>query len=138
MRIAIVGPCAAGKTTLQNNLVRLGYDARAVAQEHSEVQAMWQQIARPDILIYLDAALATINARRNVNWEQEYLDRMNRRLTHARAHAHFWLDTNPLTPVQVYERVAEFLASIGVHPNFRKEQKNANSWHHSLARFVRL
>ena len=121
MRIAIVGPCAAGKTTLQNNLVRLGYDARAVAQEHSEAQTMWQQIARPDILIYLDASLATIHQRLKVDWEQEYLDRMNRRLTHARSHAHFWLDTNPLTPAQICERVAEFLISIGVHPNPRKE-----------------
>ena len=138
MRIAIVGPCAAGKSTLAENLQTRGYDAEDCGQEHSEVQTMWQQIARPDILIYLDASLATIHQRLKVDWEHDYLDRMNRRLTHARAHAHFWLDTNPLTPVQVYERVAEFLASIGVHPNFRKEQNNANSWHHSLARFVRL
>ena len=133
MRIAIVGPCAAGKTTLQNNLVRLGYDAHAVAQEHSEVQAMWQQIAHSDILVYLDASLETIQRRLNVDWEQEYLDRMNRRLTHARVHAHFYLDTNQSTPAQVCERVVEFLISIGVHPEPRKEQNNANGWHHSLA-----
>jgi len=41
MKIMIVGPCAAGKTTLEANLTKLGYDARAVAQEHSEVQTMW-------------------------------------------------------------------------------------------------
>jgi deoxyadenosine/deoxycytidine kinase len=121
MRIAIVGPCAAGKTTLQNNLVRLGYDARAVAQEHSQVQSMWQRVTRPDVVIYLDASLATINSRRNVNWEQSYLDEMNRRLTHARAHAHFFLDTNPLTPEQVCDRVAGFLLSIGIHPNRMEE-----------------
>ncbi|MEW5720194.1 MAG: hypothetical protein AB1817_16330 [Chloroflexota bacterium] len=115
MRIAIVGPCGAGTTTLQDNLVRLGYDARAVAQEHSQAQTMWQRVTRPDVVIYLDAALATINARRNVHWEQSYLDEMNRRLAHARAHAHFFVDTNLLTPAQVSARVAAFLESIEIH-----------------------
>ncbi len=117
MRIAIVGPCGAGKTTLQNNLVRLGYEARAIAQEHSGAQAMWQRVTRPDVAIYLDAALATINARRGVHWEQSYLDEMNRRLAHARAHAHFYLDTNALTPAQVSARVVAFLASSEIYPN---------------------
>ena len=121
MRIVIVGPCAAGKTTLQNNLVRLGYDARDVAQEHSEAQTMWQQIARPDILIFLDASLETIRRRLKVDWEQAYLDEMNRRLTHARVHAHFFLDTNPLTPIQVCDRVVEFLNSRGAYPNFTED-----------------
>jgi cytidylate kinase len=111
MRIAIVGPCGAGKTTLEANLTRLGYDARAVAQEHSGVPAMWQRVTRPDVVIYLDASLATINARRKVNWEQRYLDEMNRRLAHARAHAHFYLDTNDLTIEQVCARVVEFLTT---------------------------
>jgi len=109
MRISIVGPCAAGKSTLAKNLQSLGYSAEDCAQEHSEVAAMWQRIARPDVLIYLDANLATINARRNVVWEQAYLDKMNRRLEHARAHAHFFLDTNDLTIDQVRAHVVHFL-----------------------------
>jgi deoxyadenosine/deoxycytidine kinase len=121
MRIAIVGPCGAGKTTLQDNLVRLGYDARAIVQEHSEVQAMWQRVMHPDVVIYLDASLPTINARRDVNWEQGYLDEMNRRLMHVHAHAQFFLDTNPLRPAQVCERVVEFLMSVGVFPSQKKE-----------------
>ncbi len=117
MRIAIVGPCGAGKTTLQDNLVRLGYNARAIAQEHSGVLTMWQQITQPDILIYLDVSLENICRRLKVNWEHAYLDEMNRRLAHARTHAHFFLDTNPLTADQVCARVETFLRSIGVEPN---------------------
>ena len=109
MKIAIVGPCAAGKTTLEGNLIQLGYDAHAVVQEHSGVQTMWQRVTRPDVIIYLDASLPTINARRGANWEQSYLDEMNRRLAHARAHADFFLDTDALSVAQVRERVLEFL-----------------------------
>jgi deoxyadenosine/deoxycytidine kinase len=117
MRIAIVGPCGAGKTTLETHLRQLGYDAHAVAQEHSGVPAMWQRVTRPDVVIYLDASLATINARRNVNWESRYLDEMNRRLAHARAHAHFYLDTNDLTIDQMCARVLEFLNAEHCLPN---------------------
>ncbi len=109
MKIGIVGPCAAGKTTLQSNLNRLGYDAHAIAQEHSHVQTMWQRVTLPDVVIYLDAALPTIRARLRVGWEQGYLDEMNRRLTHARAHADFYVNTNSLTPEQVCAQVVEFL-----------------------------
>ncbi len=116
MKIAIVGPCAAGKSTLAKNLRARGYNAEDCGQEHSGVQTMWQRIARPDILIYLDASLATINQRRQVNWDQVYLDEMNRRLTHARAHAQFFLDTNALTPAQVRERVESFLRALDIVP----------------------
>lgn len=112
MKIGIVGPCAAGKTTLEANLKKLGYDAHAVSQEHSGVQTMWLQITKPDVLIFLDVSLENIRRRLNVNWEQPYLDEMRRRLMHARQHAHFFIDTNPLTPAQVCNRAIEFLHSI--------------------------
>lgn len=111
MKIGIVGPCAAGKTTLQNNLIRLGYDAHAISQEHSGVQYMWQRITNPDVLIFLDASLATICERLQVNWEQSYIDEQQRRLNHAREHTHFFLATDMLTRDQVAEQVIEFLKS---------------------------
>jgi deoxyadenosine/deoxycytidine kinase len=109
MKIAIVGPCAAGKTTLEVNLTQRGYDAHAIVQEHSGVQTMWQQITRPDLVIYLDANIATINARRKTNWEPSYLAEMNRRLTHAHTPADFFLDTNDLTIEAVLAQVLKFL-----------------------------
>lgn len=119
MKIGIVGPCAAGKTTLQNNLIRLGYDAHAIVQEHSGVQDMWQRITQPDVLIFLDASLATICARQNVTWEQSYIDEQQRRLTHAHTHADFFLLTDELTRDQVAERAIEFLNSRAAIPEQR-------------------
>ncbi|MCL4394715.1 MAG: hypothetical protein M1482_07915 [Chloroflexi bacterium] len=116
MRIGIVGPCAAGKSTLAANLTRLGYDAHAIAQEHSHVQTMWLQIGKPAVLIYLDASLATICTRLNVKWEQSYIDEQNRRLADARAHADFSLTTDPLTCEEVAARAAAFLRSLPAPP----------------------
>lgn len=112
MKIGIVGPCAAGKTTLETNLKKLGYNAHAISQEHSGVQTMWQQITQPDILIYLNVSLTNMNRRLKVNWEQSYIDEMNRRLMHAREHADFFIDTNPLTSAQVCATAIDFLNSI--------------------------
>lgn len=111
MKIGIVGPCAAGKSTLAARLARLGYDAHDCAQEHSEVQTMWQRICRPELLLYLDASLPTIRARLNVHWDQAYLDELNRRLTHAREHADMYLDTNGLAVDEVLARIVAFLES---------------------------
>ena len=109
MKIGIVGPCAAGKTTLAGNLSRLGYDAHAIAQEHSQVQSMWRQITNPDLLVYLDASLETICARLNVAWEQSYVDEQVRRLNDARAHADFAIVTDDLTREEVAARVVAYL-----------------------------
>jgi shikimate kinase len=116
MKIGIVGPCAAGKTTLAHNLSILGYDAHPIGQEHSEVQTMWRQMTHPDILIYLDASLQTICARLNVTWEQRYVDEQKRRLSDARAHAQFVLITDGLSRERVASCAVEFLESISVFP----------------------
>lgn len=109
MKIGIVGPCGVGKSTLAHRLAALGYDAHDIAQEHSLVPTMWREISSPDVLIYLDASLATIRQRLGVDWDQDYLDELIDRVKNARAQAHFVLPTDDMTEEQVTERIHEFL-----------------------------
>lgn len=107
--IGIVGPCAAGKSTLIASLAENGIAARHIAQEHSYVKTMWQRITNPDILIYLDVSFLESMRRRPMNWgESEFLEQVNR-LEHARQHADFYLNTDLLTPQQVLTQVMEYL-----------------------------
>lgn len=113
LRVGIVGPCGAGKTTLAAGLRQEGYDARVIAQEHSYVPDMWQRLAKPEVLIFLQASWAVTSARRRLNWtEAEWLEQQHR-LRHARQHAHFYLETDTLTIEEVRQRVLDFLAPLG-------------------------
>ena len=108
LRIGVVGPCGAGKSTLVENL-RDKFNIRAISQEHSYVPDMWQRINPTDVLVYLDASLDTIARRRQISWGQERLDALNHRLRHARAHADFYLPTDGLSAEEVAAAVEEFL-----------------------------
>lgn len=107
--IAIVGPCGAGKSTLENGLKAHGYRARAIVQEHSYVPTMWQRLTNPDILIFLQASRLTGASRRQLNWTEAEWQEQQRRLSHARQHAHFYLDTDNLEIEEVLHAVLEFL-----------------------------
>jgi cytidylate kinase len=109
MRIAVVGPCASGKTALVERLQNLGYEIRECAQEHSNVPTMWRRISQPDVLIYLDASLAAIAGRRSIDWGAGYLAELNRRLSHARQHCDLYIQTDGLSEEEVLERALEFL-----------------------------
>ncbi len=107
--IGVVGPCGSGKSTLIAKLEKNGYACRHIAQEHSYVQAMWQIISKPDILIYLHASFPISTARRKLNWyEKDYTEQL-RRLAHAREHAHVTINTDDLTPDQVLEKALDYL-----------------------------
>lgn len=109
MLIGVVGPCGAGKTSLVAGLTDLGYQARAIAQEHSYVPSMWQHITNPDLLLYLDVSYENTISRRQLNWTQkEYAEQLHR-LRHARQYADFFLDTNQLTINQVLVQVVHFI-----------------------------
>jgi cytidylate kinase len=107
--IGIVGPCGAGKTTLAEGLKRSGFRARAIVQEHSYVPDMWQRLAKPDVLIFLQASRSVGGRRRNMDWTEAEWEEQQRRLRHAREHADFFLDTDPLTIAQVLESITAFL-----------------------------
>ena len=110
--IGIVGVCAAGKTTLISNLTRLGYTCRHIAQEHSYVPDMWQQLTDPDILVYLEASYPMTIARRNMNWTQSEYQEQLERLVHAKSHADILVYTDNLTPQEVFEYVVSKLISL--------------------------
>ncbi len=110
--IGIVGPCGSGKSTLSVGLKKHGYTCRHIAQEHSYVQAMWQKITNPDILIYLNASFPVSTRRRRLNWQEKDYEEQLRRLTHARQHANLVIDTDDLTPGQVLQKVLEYLKEI--------------------------
>ncbi len=107
--IGVVGPCGSGKSTLIAGLERQGYACRHIAQEHSYAQAMWQIIAKPDLLIYLGASFPVSTARRRLDWQEKDYQEQLRRLGHARQHAQLIIDTDPLTPDQVLQKALDFL-----------------------------
>ena len=109
LRIGLVGPCAAGKSTLAARLRVLGYEVRHIAQEHSYVPYMWQRISKPDILIYLDVSYENTLLRRRLNWARSEYEEQLRRLSHARQHAHVYIDTNKLTSEEVLMEILKSL-----------------------------
>lgn len=113
LRIAVVGPCASGKSTLVGALQKMGYKVHHVAQEHSYVPYMWQHITKPDVLIYLDLDYDTMKARRPHNCgPPRALVEQHKRLSHARQHCHLYLDTTSLSPAQVQAQVLNFLQNL--------------------------
>jgi hypothetical protein len=113
LHIVIVGPCAAGKTTLVHGLWARGLmGARVVAQEHSGVPDLWRMRGQPDVLIYLDAKLETIAARQHrTDWTTDYLAEQLRRLRTAWVACDLYLPTDDLTIEEVLERVTHYLKS---------------------------
>ncbi len=103
--IAIVGPCASGKSTLARCLAEQGIRARQVVQEHSFVPEMWQIIAQPDLLVYLDASFQTCSQRKNLNWRQRDYDEQNLRLAHAKENCDLLIQTDGQSEANVLDEV---------------------------------
>jgi deoxyadenosine/deoxycytidine kinase len=91
--IGVVGPCAAGKSTLIAGLEGYGYQARHIAQEHSFVQDMWKRLTNPDVLVFLQASYPVTC----------------QRLSHARLNADLFVETDKLSIEDVLQQVLDFL-----------------------------
>ena len=110
--IKVVGVSASGKSTLVTALRELGYNARPVSQEHSDVAELWKQFGFPRILIYLDNDLESQRLRRlDVEWDAANLAQEHERLRSARDHADLRINTATVTADQVRELAVAFLVA---------------------------
>jgi adenylate kinase family enzyme len=91
-RIAIVGTCASGKSTLASRLREAGYDAFVSGQEHSDIVDLWKHL-NPDIVIALEIDLETVRARRGSSWSESLYNKQRERLERAREAAIVVIDT---------------------------------------------
>ena len=114
LHIAIVGPCSSGKSTLRQALHAAGYQhVRNPSQEHTEIRDRWRRRSQPDVLIYLDVDYPTTLLRRpRTDLGPQRVLKQKQRLSHAREHADFYLDTSPLTPEQIAEKTLIYLANL--------------------------
>ena len=110
--IAIVGPCASGKSTLAIRLVAEGYRAHQIAQEHSYVPDMWQIFSAPDILIFLDSTFEDSQRRKPLDWTQQDHAEQQRRLAHARKYCDIYINTTGLTAEVVAQRALSELKRL--------------------------
>jgi ATPase subunit of ABC transporter with duplicated ATPase domains len=107
-KIVVVGPCAAGKSTLVTALRQLGYDAHVSGQEHSEIAMLWQH-SQPDVLIALAVDISAVRDRRGEAWPEWLHDIQVRRLAAAARAANLAIDTTELSPQNVVDRVVAYL-----------------------------
>jgi hypothetical protein len=109
MRVAVVGSCASGKSSVVARLREQGFEAWAVAQEHSGIPDLWRHLG-PDRLVMLDVTLSTIRRRRKDDgWPEWIFNVQQERLANARVHADVLVATDNLTLDAVVEEIASAL-----------------------------
>lgn len=109
--LGVVGPCAAGKSTLVDQLRSRGFQAKHIAQEHSYVKDMWAIVSQPDFLIYLDVTYEVSCQRNQTTWSRKIFEKQIDRLAHARKNAHLYIMTDGKTPEEVLGDVLSVLES---------------------------
>jgi len=112
LRIGIVGPCSAGKTTLVDGLRKHDFNAHHIAQEHSYVPYMWQRISQPDLLIFLDVSFSVSQQRRPLNWNHTDFEEQQKRLAHARLYADLTINTDDLSIPEILDKVLDYLNTL--------------------------
>ncbi len=111
--IKVLGVSGGGKSTLVAGLRKLGYNARPVSQEHSDVANLWQQFEPAYVVIYLYADLAAQKARRPDNPPTRASRRQEeQRLASARQAAGLRVDTSNLGAAEVLKLAVVYLDHI--------------------------
>lgn len=109
-RIVVVGPCAAGKSTLVRALQLHGHDAYVCAQEHSEIEKLWNH-QHPELMIALSVDLESIRARRrDGQWSRRVYEAEIRRLRDAFQHADLVIDTSDKSANEVVNQALTYLS----------------------------
>lgn len=110
-KVAIVGVCAAGKSTLADGLKEQGIYALTVPVEHSSVRRLWERVhPECNILIMLDADYETTKQRRpTIMYGPERIEEQRRRLAVARDSCDLYLPTDGLSIEGVRERVLAWI-----------------------------
>jgi adenylate kinase family enzyme len=111
MRVAIVGVCGSGKTTVANGLKAVGVDAYVVGQEHSIVADLWRR-QNPDAVIYLEASLDTVRERRGASWPGWIFELQQNRLRGARNAADIIVDTGSTSVPETIDEIRRSLESF--------------------------
>lgn len=111
--IVVVGPCASGKSTLAVGLIGLGYRARVVGQEHSEIERLWQR-HDPAVVIGLQASLETVRNRRGHDWSASVYAHQQRRLVPAMAAAAVVIDTGEVSAIATLAAAAAAIREAGI------------------------
>jgi ABC-type glutathione transport system ATPase component len=106
--VAIVGPCASGKSTLAANLRAIGYDARVSGQEHSEIVTLWKRLGA-DVVVALHIDIGTLRARRGETWSQTLFDKQLARLRDAYEAADIHVNTAEASECRTFTLVTEAL-----------------------------
>jgi hypothetical protein len=107
-RIVVIGPCASGKTSLTTRLQRLGYDALACGQEHSEIADLWRH-QQPDVVIGLRIGLDTLRQRRSREWPEGIYGRQLSRLETGYRNADLLIDCDAIDQELVMNQVVAWL-----------------------------
>ena len=114
--IGVVGPCAAGKSTLIQGLLEFGLSARHIAQEHSMVPDMWKRLTNPDVLIFLDVSYPPTIKRKNMGWTETEYNEQRLRLQHAIQNADLYIHTDLLTIEEVRNEALSFIRNLDHSP----------------------
>ncbi len=58
---------------------------------------MWRRLAKPEVLVFLDASYPTCSRRKQLDWLPQEYEEQQRRLTHARANCDVYVFTDEHT-----------------------------------------